>query len=245
MNILKRLFGMKEDHSYQQPYNQQPYNQSYGSQGQQTPAWQNRQSQVTSHYGVGQPSSQLNDEQALARYRYMLRTAPPESIEQAHAEAFAKLTPEQRTQALRELGNYVPEHERREFAQMHNDPQSLARVATRAEMRQPGTLERAFGGGGYGRGGMGGGMGGMGMGGMMAGTIMGSLVAGFVGSMIADQFFDSVDPGALAEDFAQEAGVDPGMVEEGFADEGGWGDSGDAGGDFGGDDFGGGFDVEV
>ncbi len=33
------------------------------------------------------------DEQALARYRYMLQTAPPETIEQAHAEAFAKLTP--------------------------------------------------------------------------------------------------------------------------------------------------------
>jgi hypothetical protein len=33
------------------------------------------------------------DEQALQRYRYMLRTAPPETIEQAHEEAFAKLTP--------------------------------------------------------------------------------------------------------------------------------------------------------
>ena len=27
------------------------------------------------------------DEQALARYRYMLKTAPPETIEQAHVEA--------------------------------------------------------------------------------------------------------------------------------------------------------------
>ncbi len=34
------------------------------------------------------------DEAAIARYRYMLKTAPPETIEQAHAEAFAKLTPE-------------------------------------------------------------------------------------------------------------------------------------------------------
>ena len=33
------------------------------------------------------------DEQAIARYRYLLRTAPPEAIEQAHAEAFAQLTP--------------------------------------------------------------------------------------------------------------------------------------------------------
>ena len=40
------------------------------------------------------------DEQALQRYRYMLQTAPPETIEQAHREAFAKLTPEQRQLVL-------------------------------------------------------------------------------------------------------------------------------------------------
>ena len=39
---------------------------------------------------------QAGDEQAIERYRYMLNTAPPETIEQAHAEAFARLTPEQR-----------------------------------------------------------------------------------------------------------------------------------------------------
>jgi|SRR4051794_2176263 hypothetical protein len=44
------------------------------------------------------------DEQALQRYRYLLKTAPPETIEQAHEEAFAKLTPAQRAQALRERG---------------------------------------------------------------------------------------------------------------------------------------------
>jgi hypothetical protein len=35
------------------------------------------------------PSAEESDEQAIARYRYMLKTAPPETIEQAHAEAFA------------------------------------------------------------------------------------------------------------------------------------------------------------
>ena len=38
------------------------------------------------------------DEQAIARYKYMLKTAPPETIEQAHQEAFAQLTPQQRQQ---------------------------------------------------------------------------------------------------------------------------------------------------
>src|ERR671916_3420431 len=80
------------------------------------------------------PPDQLTDEQAVERYRYMLRTAPPETVEQAHAEAFARLTPEQRHRVLTEVGNTVPESERA----TSDDPQSLARMATRAEMRQPG-----------------------------------------------------------------------------------------------------------
>jgi hypothetical protein len=123
-----------------------------------------------------------SDEQALQRYRYMIQTAPPETIEQAHEEAFAKLTPQQRAQALRELAAVTPAGERAAVGD-RDDPKTLARLATRAEMRQPGTMERTFGRGG---------MGGMGMGGMMAGTIFSSLVAGFVGSMIANQFFDSM-----------------------------------------------------
>lgn len=38
--------------------------------------------------------AQTTDEQSLERYRYMLATAPPEDIERAHEEAFARLTPE-------------------------------------------------------------------------------------------------------------------------------------------------------
>src|SRR5829696_9216274 len=126
------------------------------------------------------------DEQALQRYRYLLKTAPPETIEQAHEEAFAKLTPSQRAQALRELAAETPEGERAALAGGREDPKSLARLATRAEMRQPGTMERLFGGTGRGSG-MGGMMGGMG------GTIFASLAAGFVGSMIAQQFLGSME----------------------------------------------------
>src|SRR5918999_1408621 len=102
---------------------------------------------------------ELTDEQALERYRYLVRTAPPEAIEQAHEEAFAKLTPEQRRMALRDLSAAVPEHERTGG----DDPRSLARMATRAETSRPGTVERAFGGGGT--------LGGMG------GTLLGSFAA--------------------------------------------------------------------
>src|SRR5689334_23635989 len=86
------------------------------------------------------------DEQAVERYRYLLRTAPPEQIEQAHAEAFAQLTPDQRQQVLTQLAAAVPAGDRPRT----DDPRTLARVATRAELRQPGFLERTLGG--YGRG---------------------------------------------------------------------------------------------
>src|SRR5512144_2472271 len=98
-----------------------------------------------------------DDEQAIARYRYLLRTAPPEAIEQAHAEAFARLTPEQRRKLLEQLREANSENASGS-APVMSDPQALARYATRTEIRQPGTLERTFGAlpapGGLGFGGM-------------------------------------------------------------------------------------------
>ncbi|MEJ7617843.1 MAG: hypothetical protein WKF30_12990 [Pyrinomonadaceae bacterium] len=77
MGIVDRLFGRDEE---------QP----------------ERSTQTQNRGGAAAPA-RSPDEQALARYRYMLQTAPPETIEQAHAEAFAQLTPEQRRQVLQEL----------------------------------------------------------------------------------------------------------------------------------------------
>ena len=193
------------------------------------------------------------NEEAIARYRYLIRTAPPEAIEQAHAEAFARLTPQQRRTVLEELSKELPPHER----VRRDDPQSLARMATRAEIRQPGVVERIFvptpmmGGG------------------LFGGGFMSSLAGTFVGSMIAQGLYDSfndipslgdnaVDPGAdgiggtevgydqpvdaqgdyggdMAGDYGAfgEAGGDLGTDLEG--DLGG--DFGDFGGDFGGGEF--------
>ncbi|MFN2477792.1 MAG: hypothetical protein ABR615_01260 [Pseudonocardiaceae bacterium] len=157
------------------------------------------------------------DEVAVERYRYMLRTAPPETLEQAHAEAFAQLSPDQRRKVLEDLGNAVPASERA----TSDDPQSLARMATRAEMREPGTMERALGGGR-------GGMGGMGMGGIIAGSLLASVAGAFVGTAIADAFLgDEMGGDAMAssEDMAvDDPGVDPGgemMGQPGMGDFGG------------------------
>jgi hypothetical protein len=120
------------------------------------------------------------DEQALARYRYMLKTAPPEAIEQAHEEAFRQLTPEQRKLALQQLAADAPAEER---SSADEDPKSLARLATRTEIRQPGALERLFGRtGASGTG--------SGFGGMFAGTLLATLAGTVLGSAVAHSFFD-------------------------------------------------------
>lgn len=163
------------------------------------------------------------DAQAIERYRYMLRTAPPETVEQAHAEAFAKLTPEQRRTVLAQLTDAAPEAERASVAATSSeDPKALARVATRAEMRQPGLMERTMGGG-------------MGFG----ASLLGSFAMGFVGSMVAQSFMsalggfggedaaagtDGAEDGAVAENDAADASADEGYADEGMAD--------DFGGDF-------------
>jgi hypothetical protein len=85
-------------------------------------------------------AARSEDEVAIERYRYLLRTAPPEAIEQVHEEAFAKLTTEQRHMVFNQLVADAPRGE----APTADDPRSLAVSATRSEMRQPGTLERSF-----------------------------------------------------------------------------------------------------
>jgi hypothetical protein len=134
----------------------------------------------------------LTDEQAIARYKYMLKTAPPETIEQAHQEAFAQLSPQQRQLVLQQLTDAVPPGERPPASAV-NDPAALARVATRAEVRQPGTLERLFGGAGMGA--APGGGGGLGMGSVIGTSLLTSLAGGFIGSAIADHFFNNTAAG--------------------------------------------------
>jgi len=125
------------------------------------------------------------DAQAIARYRYLLRTAPPEAIEQAHAEAFARLTPEQRRRLLEELGAEMPDAERNAAWRAGETPGALARVATRAELREPGTMERAWTRMGAAPGP------GMGLGGMFTGSLLGSMAGSVLGTMMAQQFFGS------------------------------------------------------
>jgi hypothetical protein len=189
---------------------------------------QGRETEASRPPGPDQRRTSDPDAAALERYRYLLRTAPPDRIEEAHAEAFAQLTPEQRRQVLEQLVQSVPPEER----PRDDSPAALARAATRAEMRQPGTLERSLGSRGPG------------MGGILAGSLVASVAGAFVGTAIAQQMFsedqaaeevpgDEAGTEPAADDVA--AGSDEPRYGEDFGDSGGGGDFGDFG------DLGGGF----
>jgi hypothetical protein len=185
---------------------------------------------------------QGEDERAIARYRYLLRTAPPDQIERVHREAFARLSPEQREQVLGELSRGLPEGERLGST----DPATMARAATRAEMRQPGFMERTLGGAQRG---------GVGMGGVFAGSMLGSIAGVVVGSAIAQSLLGGYpdspeaegDPTAadtgegLGAEGAQEADQGSGEVAAGDTAAADYGGSDYGGSDYGGSDYGGGF----
>lgn len=76
-------------------------------------------------------------------YRYLLRTAPPRVIERAHAAAFDELTLSQRHELVQELRQELRGGERACDVALRT--RVLAQLATRAELRQPGMLERALG----------------------------------------------------------------------------------------------------
>ena len=137
------------------------------------------------------------DEQAIARYRYLLKTAPPEAIEQAHAEAFAQLMPAQRQRLLQELAADMPDAERNAALRAGEAPGALARVATRAELREPGAMERAWTRVGSMPGA------GMGFGGLFAGSLLAGMAGSVLGSVIGQQFF-SQHPQALQGDLADD-----------------------------------------
>ena len=171
------------------------------------------------------------DEIAVERYQYLLRTAPPEIIEKVHTEAFAKLTPEQRDILFQKLTENPNPSERPADA----EPATLAKAATRAEFQQPGTMARAFGGG----------QGGPGFGSMVGSSLLGTLAGYVIGSVLVSAFMPSgygndasaSDSGSdgSGSDSGSDSSTDASAADSGY--DGGY----DGGGDFGGGDFGGDF----
>ncbi len=130
---------------------------------------------------AGVPGSRTNaasaadGDRAIARYLYLLRTAPPEAVEQVHADAFGALTDAQRRELLARIAEVLPPYERALATPVNGTPVGLARLITRAEMRQPGTVARLFGPGAAAAGAFG-------------ASLLGGIAGAVVGSAIAARF---------------------------------------------------------
>jgi hypothetical protein len=168
-----------------------------------------------------------DDDIAVERYHYLLRTAPPETIEKVHQEAFAKLTPEQRELLFTQLSKNAPSGD----APRDSEPASLAVSATRSELRQPGTMERSMGGNG------------LSFGGMVGSSLLGTVAGYVIGSALVSTLFpaDAGADAAAADSGSADAGGDQSADTDADTVSADGGDYG-SGGDFGGGDFGGGFD---
>lgn len=249
MGFLDRLLGREEP--------QAERTQQYPS-AQQHPSAEQYPSAHGPAAAAPVPAQRSDDEIAVERYRYLLRTAPPETIERVHEEAFARLTPEQRRLVFQQLSADAPSGER----PRGDDARSLAQAATRSELRQPGILERSLGGRAAGS---------TGFGGMFASSLLGSVAGYVIASTLVSAFlpnpaFDQTASGGGGTDAASgdDGSVGPGPTDNAgdaqaaSADASGW-DAGagpnagtgwdaasgwDAGsgafGDFGGGDLGGG-----
>ncbi|MBN9141409.1 MAG: hypothetical protein J0H23_11340 [Micrococcales bacterium] len=162
------------------------------------------------------PAARTDDDRAIERYRYLIRTAPPETIEQVHAEAFARLTDGQRALIYEELSRGAGTGER----PLSSEPATLARAATRAELRRPGSLERSLSGSSAGIT-----PGAPGFGSMLASSLLGTVAGYVIGSALVSAFLPW-DAGY------EEAASDAGDTGDATAASG-------AGADLGSTDFGG------
>lgn len=125
---------------YGQGYDRQPqgYDQGQQSYGQGAPRQQNPGQARDGRSGAGLSPA---DRQALAKYDYLLQTAPPQQLEQVHRDAFERLTPAQREQVLARLTAESPAGDR----PASSSPADLARSATRGEVARPGLMKRVLG----------------------------------------------------------------------------------------------------
>lgn len=193
----------------QQPYGQQhPYGQAPGQQ----------------QHGQRQHGSADSDQVAIAKYDYLLRTAPPEQLEQVHHDAFARLTPAQRQQIRNRLNSELPPHEH-----LRDDSAGgMARAMTRGEVARPGLVRRVLGGGGSAGRGRGGafaggaavGAGAMALGGLGAAVAGGAVLSAAAGPVLAEAANLGVDFEGIAAGIGDLGLGDLGGGVEGLAGEG-------------------------
>ncbi len=114
-----------------------------------------RAQDFVSRYEQGPPYEGISDEEAYHNYRQVAGQLSPQDYEESAAEAFQRLSPQERMQ----VAQMLQQRAGGQFGAFQgDDPRDLARVMSRYRQQEPGGLASLLGGGG---GGGGGGMGNM------------------------------------------------------------------------------------
>ena len=114
-----------------------------------------RAQDFVSRYEQGPPYEGISDEEAYHNYRQVAGRLPPQDYEESAAEAFQRLSPQERMQ----FAQMLQQRAGGQFGGFQgDDPRQLARATSQYRQQDPGGLASLLGGGG---GGGGGGMGGL------------------------------------------------------------------------------------
>lgn len=180
MGFLRRLFGFKPAPEQQAPVSKKKV--EFGAQA-AAEGYEFGRMYDTLHDGFDPAASapdQLSIERTLQRYRLIVRTAPPDDMEEAYVAAFSAVRAEQRVRLPGELAQALPEAQRANIYLNQHDPQTLAQIAIAVEKHQPGSTERvlrAVDGG---------------LSGLASSELMNTFATAFVDSRTAQRFFDNL-----------------------------------------------------
>ena len=189
-----------------------------------------------------QGPQRISEQEATDRYRQVASQLPPEDYLQAAKEAFARMSPEERVQFGRYLGQEA-QRQGHDFVDLNQDgiddrlqdPDFLAQTTSRAHQEQPGLLGQLFGGSGGGGGHAGGGTGGGMLSSPLAKGVLGGIAAYGLSRMLSGKHHGGLFGGHRHHRRGHH-GFEGDDLFEGGDDEGGFFGGGDEGGFFGGDD---------
>ncbi len=127
----------------------------FGGQDDDDDRRRGRAQDFVNRYEQGPPYQGISDEEAYHNYRQVAGQLPPQEYEESAAEAFQRLSPQER----RQFAQMLQQRAGGQFGSFQeDDPRQLARMTSQYRQQDPGGLASLFGGGG---GGGGGGMGDM------------------------------------------------------------------------------------
>ena len=189
-----------------------------------------------------QGPQRISEQEAADRYRQVASQLPPEDYLQAAKEAFARMSPEERVQFGRYLGQEA-QRQGHDFIDLNQDgiddrlqdPDYLAKTTSRAHQEQPGLVGQLFGGSGSGGGHAGGSTGGGMLSSPLAKGVLGGIAAYGLSRMLSGKHHGGLFGGHHRHHRRGHHGFEVDDLLEGGDDEGGFFGGGDEG-FFGGDD---------